>query len=98
MRETALARRACDRDPTPIRAARGLLKRHSLVPSALVACGLEAVGLELRRHVTRGDLVPAGAGVATLEQIVGQEFDVGAEALRREPRLGDLGSGHNGAG
>ena len=39
----------------------------------------------------RGDLVAAAAGIPALEQIVGEEGDVGANAVRGKRRLGGLG-------
>ena len=62
------------------------MKGDPLKPAALLATRLEPGGLELAGDIPRRDLVSARAGIAAFEQVVGKEFDVGAEPLRRKYR------------
>ena len=61
--------------------------------------GLQAERRELGGDVARRDVVAAAAGVAALEQVVGEEGDMGAEGVGAEfggGRRGRLGDGRGG--
>ena len=78
----------CDRGPVLREAERGLVaiggdteEGDVLVIGAAVARGLQTVRLELRGDVLLGDLIAAGAGTASFEQVAGQELIVGGHGL-----------------
>ena len=78
-----VGRRAVDRQAHRRRRRRALDERHLLEVRAVVGPGSVAGGLERRRDVAGGQLVPARRRFAAFEQVVGQKLDVGANARGR---------------
>ena len=72
--------------------ALGLLKADPLKPAAARTIGIarrrEAEAVELAGDITRRDLMPLAAGVAALEQVVGEKFDMGAHRRGGEDGIG----------
>ena len=61
------------------------IKVDFLQIGAVIAGGLQAIQRELGGDVVCRDLAAARAGAASLEQVVGQEAHVRADALRIDP-------------
>jgi hypothetical protein len=59
-------------------------ERHLLEPAPVRTGGPQAKPLEAGGDVAGGDVVAARAGFAAFEKVVGEEGDMGAEALRGE--------------
>jgi len=54
-------------------------QRHLLEVGSVLAGGPDPDRLQLARHVLRGDVEPRGSGIATGEEVVGQEPDVAGD-------------------
>ena len=72
---------------------RDFAERYLLEPGAAGAARLESAGLELRRDIAGGQLLPPGCGAAPFQQVVRQEPHVRperllAETVQRLPHLG----------
>ena len=92
MGEALVAGRAADGERRGGLCPFRLLEGDALEPASSlsigVAGGLEAQAIKLAGDIAGGDLMPLTAGIAALEQIVGQEFDMGAHRGRGEDRIG----------
>jgi len=55
-------------------------QRHPLIPATILSRRLEPEASKLAGDIGCGDLMPARAGPAPFEQIVGEEFDMAANA------------------
>src|SRR5512132_4008587 len=73
-------------------------QRQFLKPAPALAAWLDPHALELAGNVGRGDAVAGFSRAASLQQVVGQETDVGGDSLRTDAAGGGVRSPGNDLG